>query len=149
LDGKPWITVGADPSNPSLDVVYVSWMESYFLTRTNEIATRIMMVQSHDSGATWTQPHVVYTQPAFIKGTIKYVDGVALATDPVSGRLYVAWEQFVDPPRGRGLFPVRREQATSSFDGGQTFGRTVLAASPERIGDFQSICGDVLRFGEG
>jgi BNR repeat-like domain len=149
MNDKPWMTVGPDPTNPANDVVYVSWMESFFDQHTGAIGTRIMLTSSRDQGATWRRPVEVFTQPAFLGKQALYVNGSSLAVDPATGRVYLAWEQFVDRPQGGGRYALRREQLTHSEDGGITFARRRVVALPGAVGVFNPACGNAVKFGAG
>jgi photosystem II stability/assembly factor-like uncharacterized protein len=149
LADKPWMTVGPDPSNPSADIVYVGWQETFFDPTTGETGSRIVLSSSRDAGATWTGPVTVLTQPLFQRRSISFVNGTGLTVDPATGRLYVAWEQLVEPPHGGGKFPVRREWIARSDDGGQTFSGQHIVARIDGIGINLQACGNSLRFGPG
>src|SRR5207244_4425674 len=123
MNDKPWVAIGPDPANPANDIVYVAWMESFFDQRTGAIGTRILLTSSSDQGATWHKPTTVFTQPAFVGKRSLYVNGSSLAVDPATGRVYLAWEQFVDLPQGGGRYALRRELLTYSDDAGATFAR--------------------------
>ena len=149
LADKPWMTVGPDPSNPSGEILYVGWQQSYFVPRTGSVGTRIVVSASRDLGATWSRPAILFSQPFAGREGFGFVNGTALAVDPATGRLYVAWEQLLDRPSAPGRYLLRHEWITSSGDGGATFGKRRVAARVSAVGTLLPACGDVLRFGTG
>jgi hypothetical protein len=149
MNDKPWMAIGPGPTDSSKDVVYVAWTEFYFDRRSGGLGSKVMLTSSLDLGATWLTPRTVATQPPFIGRRPAYLNGVSLAVDPSTGRLYIAWEQFVDRLHGGFVFQIRREFVTSSGNGGTRFRRPVVAAQPHRIGLLNRICGDVVTFGAG
>jgi hypothetical protein len=146
---KPWMTVGPDPADPSADVIYVGWQETFVNPRTGELGSRIMVSTSRDEGVTWSSPVTVVDQPFGFGRSLGFVNGVSLAVDPATGRLYVGWEQFVDPRGGGGRFAVRREWFARSDDAGRSFHDTVVVARTPSVGSLVGECGNVIRFGPG
>lgn len=84
----------------------------------------IYLVTSSDGGATFQDPVPINTAP-LPPGNAG--DGVPrMATDPVSGRLYVAWQQV------KGMPPTAQEiLVASSGDGGRTFSAPVQVSAAD------------------
>ena len=64
---KPWIGIGPDPSNPEVDVIYVTYTrfnvinsvlysDELTLLSTSEVQSTIQLVRSSDGGLTWSDP---------------------------------------------------------------------------------------------
>ena len=149
MNDKPWMTVGPNPADPASDVVYVGWAESFYERKSGAVGSRIMLSSSADGAVTWRRPVPVARQPAFAGKRSAYLNGTSLVADPSTGRMYVAWEKFVDVPHGGGRFAVRTELASTSADGGLSFSRRVVIGHPRPVGIFQSACGNAMKFGPG
>ncbi len=146
---KPWLTVGPDPSNPSTDIVYVSWTDfgSSF---------GVQVSASADGGATWSFPSPAslgtpITHKAFRRrfGFEDLETGSSLAVDPSTGTLYVAYEQMLDiTPLNAKQFEIRKEWVTKSTDGGATFSLPMHVGTVNAIGRTPTFaCGNTLNFG--
>jgi len=149
LSDKPWMTVGPDPGNPSAEVLYVGWQQSYFDAQTSSVGTRIVVSASRDLGATWTAPVTVFDQPFATRTGIGFVNGTSMAVDPATGRLYVAWEQLINRAGDQGRFALRRELVAHSDDGGASYQDLRRAARVSGVGTVIGACGNVLSFGTG
>jgi hypothetical protein len=83
--------------------MYIAW--SRF---TGSQSTKIMVSRSLDCGKTWGSPTKVSEGNSINQGT-------ALAIDPQTGAVYVAWRRFATPSQSDAVLIAR------STDGGQTF----------------------------
>jgi hypothetical protein len=151
---KPWMTVGTDPNQPGHSIIYVSWTEFFdkFSFRGGEhIGTRVMVSSSGDLGQSWTDPRAAVVEPAFDrkKNRGQFVSGSNLAVGR-QGRLYVAWERFLDPSN-LGNYPLRQERLAHSGDTGLSFSRGKRVATPGHVGRISAplSCSNVLWFGPG
>ncbi len=137
---KPWLAVGlpqaggpqcripASGSTPEQTFpagpVYVAY--TTFLG--GETVAKLNVTTSNDCGATWNNP--VYVSPGS-----KLVQGAALAVDPVSGAVYVAWRQFA----GNG--DPNAIKIAKSTDGGKKFSAPLQIATIDPFEQGSSIAG--------
>ena len=77
--------------------------------------SQVMFTRSADCGVSWSNPI------GLSDTTVN--QGAAIAIDPVSGAVYVAWRRFKNGTLGDALFVAR------SIDGGKTFGAPVQVAA--------------------
>jgi hypothetical protein len=104
----------------------------------------IAFIKSTDGGETWTSPHIVDTMD-----TVTVTDpntgqslwtadfNAAQAVDPVTGQLYLVWQDARDTtgPNGKGAYS--RILFTTSTDGGDTWSDPVVVSnSPAGISAF-------------
>jgi hypothetical protein len=148
---KPWLTVGPNPNQPGGSIIYASWTEFFavFSRHRASIGSRIMVSSSSDLGQTWSNPRAVdrerYVDRKKRRG--QFVNGSNLAVGP-RGRLYVAWERFLDPHR-RGSYRLRQERVAHSVNTGRSFSTGKRIASPGHVGRISAplACGNTLWFG--
>jgi sugar lactone lactonase YvrE len=118
---KPWIAVDI-PRSGALSCnlggqsfpggnVYVT----YTTFQGDELHGAITFQRSIDCGVTWSQP-IQFTDGSFTR------QGTAIAVDPNSGAVYVAWRQF------SGFGAIDAIYVVKSVDGGQTFGPPMQVA---------------------
>src|SRR3972149_3695436 len=144
---KPWMNIGPDPSEPSKDVIYVSY--THFVQRYNVISvlgggiiafqnpvvdTTIEVVKSSDGGKTWSSPVKVSPTVTQVLGanrvseqfgdTSRVVQGSQPAVTP-DGAVYVGWIDSTDDEAFRGVAQILVAKST---DGGKTFSQPVKAA---------------------
>jgi hypothetical protein len=118
---KPWIAVGPDPSNPSRDIIYITYTEfkGYF-----QVNLSIKLIRSRDGGRTFEGPFNVSWEGRYPDTLLQWSYPVVDST----GTLYVS---FYGLKTERGAFGERVVQGiwvTRSLDGGVTFSEPVLAA---------------------
>jgi hypothetical protein len=104
-------------------------------------ALAIAFIKSTDAGVTWTSPHIVNTindvpvSDPNTGQTLRTADfDAAPAVDPVTGQLYLVWQDARDTtgPNGKGAFS--RILFTTSTDGGDTWSNPVAVSdSPAGI----------------
>ena len=78
---------GAKPQKIAAGTIYISYV--VFDGNDKNPHSKVMLTRSADCGVTWSRPSKVSEGPAVNQG-------VALAIDPVSGEVYLAWRQFLD-----------------------------------------------------
>jgi hypothetical protein len=149
---KPWLTVGPNPNDPTSSIIYASWSEFFavFSRHHGAVGTRIMVSSSSDLGNTWTNPRAVDRERSRDRKRRRgqFVSGSNLTVGP-RGRLYVAWERFLDPHR-KGTYPLRQERVAHSVNTGRTFSRGKRIASPRHVGRISAplACSNTLWFGK-
>lgn len=114
---KPWLAVGPDPSEPSRDVVYVTW------TRFQRTGAHLRLARSSDRGSSWTVSTLLPPGPD--PAPVQFTNP---AVDRKSGRLYVSYVRS-----GTGQMYV---EMVESGDGGTSFTPVrfpFASPSPERI----------------
>jgi hypothetical protein len=99
---KPWMAVdvpraGAklctvpDPAGGTRNIlggtVYVAWAQF----NDTESASDVMLTWSSDCGATWVPPRKLNTVNSILN------QGVSIAIEPITGRVYVTWRRAVPP----------------------------------------------------
>lgn len=149
---KPWIAVGPHPSNPDLDVIYVTytdfetyysiqWMGELPFLSPAQMATTIRMVRSDDGGVSWSEPVAVSetvirsygeAQSGDAPGQVS-ADRVVQGAQPVvgpDGELYVAWLDSTDDGSMRGLAEIL---VARSNDGGRSFAKPTIATTFNEI----------------
>ncbi len=142
---KEWLTVGPDPQNPGHDIIYAAW------TSAGRRGEELVVSRSYDGALTWSKP-VVIAGSRFIQRKngykVFYPTGVGLATDPVSGALYAAWEVFGFAANRRTAYdlPNHPIMTTSSTDGGRTFSGRQQIGTARAIGEVIGF-GDAMNFG--
>jgi hypothetical protein len=149
---KPWIAVGPSPSDPTKDVIYVTYTDfevKYQILWVSEIPelsptetdTTINLVRSEDGGKTWSKP--VGVSPTVVQGyggEDQEQNGIASEKRTVQGSqptvtpdgsVYVTWVDSLgdEAMKGKGEIKVAK-----STDGGKTFGDPVTAADFNEIG---------------
>ena len=127
---KPWLAVDIPRSNAVCTIsvpepgapggsvsqtipagnVYMAY--AMFVGGQINIRSKINFTKSSDCGATWTKP-------VMISQTYDINQGTAVAVDPVTGYVYVAWRTF---SAGNDVNSI---VVTKSIDGGNTFGKAV------------------------
>ena len=135
---KPWMTIGPSPTDPSRDIIYVTYtlfLEKYSVAWLDELPALMIvdelawigMVYSEDGGKTWSAPRqvspVVNTNPSDgQKGRLVHGSQPTVAPD---GTLYVAYfDSTTDGAfEGNGQIMV-----ASSKNKGQSFSQGVVAA---------------------
>jgi hypothetical protein len=85
--------------------IYVSY--TVFLGNESQTRTKLMLARSRDCGATWTRTKVSEGYPVN--------QGSALAVEPATGAVYLAWRQFKTDHVPDAIL------VTKSVDGGATF----------------------------
>jgi hypothetical protein len=148
---KPWLTVGPDPSDPTHSIIYASWTEFFaiFSRHRGRVGSRIMVSSSSDLGHSWTNPRAADRERSFDRQKRRYqfVSGSNLTVGP-RGRLYVAWERFLDPKR-KGTYPLRQERVATSVNTARSFSRGRRVATPGHVGRIAAplACSNTLSFG--
>jgi hypothetical protein len=96
--------------------IYSAWTQ-FTGPESNAVAS-ILYSRSTNCGLTWSRP-------VQISGTAKTNQGAALAIDPNTGALYIAWRVFAstNPTQTDAIMYV------ASFDGGNTFTKAQVAAN--------------------
>src|ERR1700722_325555 len=142
-----WSGLCIDPAMPLKNTqifpagtIYSAWTQ-FTSTESNAVAW-ILYSRSVDCGLTWKRP-------VQISGTAKTNQGAALAIDPNTGALYIAWRVFAstNPTQTDAIMYV------ASFDGGNTFTKAQVAANISafdqgdtavsfRTNDYPQITGD-------
>jgi hypothetical protein len=156
LADKPSLAVGPDPSNLSNTAIYVAWTDygAAFSSFSFAPMLPIQITTSLDGGATWSTPHPAAEVPIFSgflrnkPPTVQDISGSAMAIDPSSGLLVMAFERFINNTRFI-EYPIRQEMVVSSPDAGASFSYPTVVARPHKVGRIQatSSCGDTLNFG--
>ncbi len=144
---KPWMNIGPDPSDPSKDVIYVTY--THFVQRYNVISvlgggiiafqnpvvdTTIEIVKSSDGGKTWSSPIKVSPTVTQVLGANRVSEQfgdtsrVVQGSQPVvtsDGAVYVGWIDSTDDEAFRGVAQI---WVAKSTDGGKTFSQPVKAS---------------------
>jgi hypothetical protein len=113
---KPWLVVDvprpgaatcvlptSPPQSVPAGIVYMAWAR---LTGVRN--TQLMLARSLDCGASWSQP------VSLSEGEARN-QAPALAIDPVSGELYVAWRRFAVPQADDAIVLVQSSDLGESF----------------------------------
>ncbi len=150
---KPWMTVGRHPTDPSRDVVYLTYVEFEVfyqimysgelpLLLPREMSSTVRLVRSEDRAVTWSDPVAVGPTVRRVFGEMDSVpdapgmfgsDRVVQGPRPVvdkNGVIYVAWIDSTDDGSMKGLGEIHT--ATSS-DGGKTFSSPTIATAFNEI----------------
>ncbi len=150
---KPWIAVGPDSTDPTKDIIYVTytdfesvynvlWLGEIPTIVPTETRTSIHLVKSADGGKTWSDP--VGVSPVVTEAygdqpggdapnTLtpkRSVQGSQPTVTP-DGSVYVAWVDSTDDEAMKGLGEIDIARST---DNGATFGAPVTASTFNEIG---------------
>ncbi len=106
---KEWIAAGRDPFDGSRDNVYVTW------TSFQATGSQIRFARSTDGGATWTTKTIFAPapdpDPEMPQNAVQFSNPYV---DPITGRLYIPFEQFSNSDRDF-------LKVMASDDAGETF----------------------------
>ena len=103
---KNWMAIGADPTAPGRDNLYVTW------TRFTATGSQLILSRSIDGGATWSS-RILFAPPgdAVMSSQIQFSNPVV---DGTTGRLYIPFLHFSN-------FDADAVRVLVSDDGGVTF----------------------------
>ena len=144
---KPWIGIGPDPSNPEVDVIYVTYTrfnvinsvlysDELTLLSTSEVQSTIQLVRSSDGGLTWSDPVNVSPVVRRVSGDTpgagdanavglkRVVQGSSPNIAP-DGSVYVTWLDSTDDESQEGV----GELYVARSDDGVSFNKPILAAT--------------------
>ena len=121
---KPWVTADVPRAGTGQCTIAVSPTQSFpagtvylaYAKFTGSTSTKIMFARSLNCGSTWATPVKLSQSNSINQGT-------AIAIDPVSGAVYVAWRRFATSSQGDAIMVAK------STDFGQTFTKGVVAAA--------------------
>lgn len=115
---KPWIVADIPRGNATCTVnnqtipagpVYLVYTS--FVGGNNNVHSKILFSKSTDCGATWSAP-------AKLSESVSKNQGTAIAVDPGTGDIYIAWREFALPGDSNSRNSII---VTRSTNGGQTF----------------------------
>jgi hypothetical protein len=120
---KPWVTADVPRPGAGQCTIAGSPTQTFpagnvymaYAMFTGSQSTKIMVSRSQDCGASWSKPVKISQSNTINQGT-------AIAIDPVSGALYVAWRRFAAGNDGDAIMVAK------STDFGQSFTKGVVAA---------------------
>jgi hypothetical protein len=107
---KEWLAIGPNPSNLSQDYIYVAWLDFGFFNNV------FRMSRSTNGGASFQ----ALSSFAF---TCNNCQGIFLAVDPNTGKIYAFYEDFISSGSNRA---IRYKEST---DGGNTWSGIRTAAN--------------------
>ncbi|TAM50104.1 MAG: hypothetical protein EPN53_07685 [Acidobacteria bacterium] len=121
---KPWVTADLPRAGAGQCTIAVSPTQTFpagnvylaYAKFTGSTSTKLMFTRSLDCGATWATPVKLSQSNSINQGT-------AIAVDPLSGAVYVAWRRFATSSQGDAIMVAK------STDFGQTFTKGLVAAS--------------------
>ncbi|MGB7283936.1 MAG: kelch repeat-containing protein [Candidatus Acidiferrum sp.] len=99
-------------------VIYLAYTDFLAATKANTTPTHLMVAHSTDCGVTWSTPVQINTGTTTSQGS-------AIAVNPITGAVYVAWRQFASTGVSNAIMIAQ------STNAGKTFG------APVQISTFQ------------
>ncbi|MGC1614943.1 MAG: kelch repeat-containing protein [Candidatus Acidiferrum sp.] len=88
--------------------VYIAYTDFLTATKANSTPTHLMFTHSTDCGVTWSTPVQINTGTTTSQGS-------AIAVNPITGAVYVAWRQFASAGISNAILIAQSTNAGKSF----------------------------------